>query len=262
MSNLKVFDQLVSDITKFVAPIKFLAVKDPESSQQGIVAAQTIKKYLNAVEDKRKELVGPLNEQVKAINAYCKDITAPLTNADAYVRTQLNEFAAEQEKIRRAEEQRIESERREAERMLALERQKTEDELRAKLEAESEAKAKSASMFGSDDGDIEKVNAEIIAAQDAEWAKKQEELAVKEATRLNEFKARQFDARQMNIKNTRAVLKVRVLDLNAIPKEFLIITPNEKALVAAGKAGVKIPGVEFYEDISVAIGRTTRMPGQ
>ena len=50
MSNLKVFDQLVSDITKFVAPIKFLAVKDPESSQQGIVAAQTTNNnngYLN-----------------------------------------------------------------------------------------------------------------------------------------------------------------------------------------------------------------------
>lgn len=262
MTQLKVFDQLVSEITLFVAPIKSLKILDAESSQKGIDVANNLKSYLNRVENKRKELVGPLNDQVKAINSYCKDITAPLMLADTHVRSQLDEFASKQEKIRRAEQARIEAERIETQRVLQAQREKEERELREKLEAESERRAKAVSLFGIDDGDIEKSTADLVAQQNEEWDRKQAELAAKETVRLDEFKAKQWDAKQMNIKNTRVVMKVRVLDINLIPKEFLIITPNDKALVAAGKAGAKIPGVEFYEDISVAIGRTTRMPGQ
>lgn len=261
MSELKLFDQLAADITLFVAPTKALTVRDPESSQQAIDVAKDIKLYMNRVEEKRKELVGPLNERVKTINAYCKQITAPLIDADGHVRGQLNAFAAEQEKIRRAEEARIEAERMEAERLAQAERQRIEDELRAKLEAESEAQAAAVNLFGTEDGDLEKVQAEIVAKQDRAWAEKQAELDREAAGRAQEFKQRQWDADQNQIKNTRSILRVRIVDVNLIPKEFLIITPNEKALIAAGKAGVKISGVEFFEDISVAIGSKTRMPG-
>lgn len=260
MNELKEFDTLVADITLFVAPTKNIRVTDPVSSQSAIEVAQRIKSFVSMVEDKRKELVGPLNARVKAINEYCKKISAPLTEADSHVRSQLNAFAAEQERLRRIEEARIEAERRAAEEKAAEERRKAEEALRLKLEAEAEAEAEAASMFGIEGGDMEKLNADIVAKQDREWAEKQAQLDREAAIRDNAFKQQQWDADQNKIKNTRATLKVRVLDLNLIPKEFLIISPNEKALVAAGKAGVKIPGVEFYEDFSVAIGRTTRMP--
>lgn len=260
MSQLKVFDQLVSDITLLVTPTKSLKVSDPESSQAAIEAAKNIKGYISRVEDKRKELVGPLNEQVKAINNYCKQITAPLTDADNFVRAQLNEFAAAQEKIRRAEEMRIEADRQKAERLAQIERQRIEEALRAKMNQDAETHAKSANLFGIDHGDMEQANSEIVSQQDREWADKQAELDLQAAARADEFKKRQWDADQNQIKNTRATLKVRIVDVNSIPKEFLIITPNERALLAAGKAGVKIAGVEFWEDIQVAIGRTTRMP--
>jgi flagellar biosynthesis GTPase FlhF len=260
MKELKEFDSLSADITLFVAPAKDLRVIDPRSSQSAIVVAQTIKDYLNKVESKRKELVGPLNTQVKAINDYCKKITSPLLEADCHVRSELNAFAAEQERIRRAEEARIERERQEAERKAREERELAEEELRKKQEEEVEAHAEAARLFGPEGGDIETANEAINQKLDREWAEKKAELDRNDAIRANEFKQREWDANQVQIKNTRANLKVRVVDINLIPKEFLIVTPNEKALVAVGKTGAKIPGVEFYEDISVAIGRTTRMP--
>ncbi len=67
MNELKEFDQLSADIAVFVAPVKALTVIDTESSQAAIDVAKDIKEYVNRVESKRKELVGPLNAQVKAI---------------------------------------------------------------------------------------------------------------------------------------------------------------------------------------------------
>lgn len=260
MNDLKVFDALAADITLFVAPTKTLKVTNPESSQQAIVVAQNIKSYITQVESKRKELVGPLNAQVKAINDYCKQITAPLVDADTHVRGQLNVFAAEQERIRRIEAERIERERLEAERIARIERERIEEELRLKQEAEAEAQAAAVNRWGAENGDIDALNAEINAKQEREWAEKQAELDRQAAIRQVESQQKQFDAKANTITNTRATLKVRVIDLNLIPKEFLLITVNEKALVAVGKSGMKIPGVEFYEDFAVAIGRTTRMP--
>ena len=108
MNELKQFDQLAADITLFVAPTKSIKVSDAKSIDAAIEVAQSIKGYLAAVDKKRKELVGPLNAQVKAINDYCKQITAPLDEADTYVRTQLNVFAAEQARLARIEAERIE----------------------------------------------------------------------------------------------------------------------------------------------------------
>lgn len=260
MSELKVFDALVADITLLVAPVKSLTVTDEASCQTAIEVAQDVKAYLKRIEDKRKEMVAPLNEKVKAINEYCKSIAMPLAEADTRARAQINAFAAEQEIIKRREAARIEAERVEAERLAEVERQKVEDALRTKLEAEAENQAEAMNLFGAEDGDMEKVNADIVAQQDAEWAAKQAELNAQAAIRANEFKQRQFDAAQVQAKGTRVKVKVRILDISLIPKEFLIITVNEKALEAVGKTGVSIPGVEFYEDISVAIGARTRMP--
>ena len=261
MNDLKVFDQLAADITLFVAPTKAIKVSDAKSSNAAIEVAQSIKGYLSAVEKKRKEMVAPLNAQVKAINDYCKTITSPLDEADAYVRSQLNTFAAEQARLARIEAARIEAERMEIERKAQEERARVENELRLKQEAEAEALAESVNKWGAENGDVDATFAIINEKQERELAEEQVRLDREAAVRANEFKQRQFDANEMKIKNTRGTMKVRVIDLNLIPKEFLIITPNEKALVAVGKSGMKIPGVEFYEEFAVAIGRTTRMSG-
>lgn len=260
MSELKVFDQLAADITLFVAPTKTLKVFDPGSSASAIEVAKKIKEYSAAIDKKRKELVGPLNAKVKTINDYCKDLTLPLDAADTHVRTQLNAYATEQERLRRIEEARVAAERREVERIAREEREAAERALIEQQQAESESVAESIDKWGTDDGDVERAHAEVKARQEREWAEQQAKLVEKESVVHNEYSQREYNARSIGVGNTRATMKVRILDVALIPKEFLIVTPNEKALIAAGKAGVKIAGVEFYEDFAVAIGRNTRAP--
>lgn len=255
------FDKLKADITVFVAPVMSVEVSDPQSSQSAIDVAKDIKGYLKAVDDKRKELVGPLNDRVKMINDYCKQITAPLLNAETHVKGQLNAFAAQQETIRQDAVRKAEAERREAERVAAEERERQEQELMAKQEADAEAHAKAVELFGTGDVSVEEHNKAIDEAQQKEWAENQAKLDREAMERSIAHKQNLYDANQEQIKNTRKTLKCRVIDIAKVPREFLIIEVNEKAALAAAKAGVKIAGLEFYEDISVAIGARTYMPG-
>ncbi len=261
MSDIKVFDKLAADITLFVAPTMTITVADPGEAQSAIEVAQNLKAYSTMVEDKRKELVAPLNARVKAINDYCKQITLPLTNADTHVRAQLNAFATQQEQVRRAELARVEAERVEAERVARVAREADEEALRVKQEAEAEELAANAALFGVPNGDIDAANSEIDAQQTREWEEKQAELNRQEAVRKMEAQQAVFDANQVQLKTTRATWNVRVLDLALVPKEFLIITLNDRAALAIAKAGGKIAGLEFYETHAVAIGAKTRMPG-
>jgi hypothetical protein len=262
MNELKQFDQLVADISSFVAPTLTIQVTDHESNEGAVEAVRGIKGLLAAVEKKRKELVGPLNEQVKAINDYCKRITEPLNRAETTVRMQINEFAAVQERARRAEEERLRKEREEEERRAAEEKARLEAEILARQQAEVEEHAEAANLFGPDSGDIEAVHSEIAEEHANELATATAQLEMQAAVRAIEHKQKEFDVQQMGVKHTRKTLKMRVVDINLIPKEFLIIQPNEKAILAAAKAGVKIDGVEFYEDIQVAIGSASWKRGK
>jgi DNA polymerase III alpha subunit (gram-positive type) len=234
MSDLEKFNALKTEIAVVVAPVMSVKVRDAVSSQQAIDAAMTIKEMNKRIEALRKEAVEPLNQRVKEINAYAKAISLPLDQADGHLRAEINAFAQEQEKIRR-----------EALRKVEEERIRKEAELRRKQEEEREALAAGAELFGTSEADV----AAVVEKQQVEIAVHKAEIATMD-----------FDARQMNIKNTRSTWECKVIDLSLVPKEFLIIQVNEKAAVAAHKAGARIPGLEFVEQISVAIGSKTRVP--
>lgn len=51
--------------------------------------------------------------------------------------------------------------------------------------------------------------------------------------------------------STRIIKKVRITDENLIPREYLV--PDMKKIEQVAKAGVVIPGVEVYEEKSIAI---------
>lgn len=51
--------------------------------------------------------------------------------------------------------------------------------------------------------------------------------------------------------STRIIKKVRITDENLIPREYLV--PDMKKIETVAKAGVEIPGVEVYEEKSIAI---------
>lgn len=257
--DLEVFDSLKADIALFVAPTKQIAVVDPDTANAAIDTAKQIKTWLATVEKKRKELVGPLNDRVKLINEYVKTITAPLAEAEDHIRTQLNDHARKQEEIRREELRKAEEARREAERIAAEKRAQEEAELRAKQEQEAELARQGAELFGGcdEDADAEKARAEQAERERLELEAKHDR---ERLARLVEDKQKQYDANAHQIKNTRQVWKCEMEDESKVPREFLIVTLNEKAVIAAAKAGVKIPGVRVWTDVAVAIGAKTYMP--
>lgn len=258
---LAVFDELKAVIATFTAPLRGITVMDDESATKAIDAAKSIKAYLKQADDRRKEIVGPLNDKVREINDYVKDLTRALVEADDHVRRQLSAHAERQEKIRQAELRRIDEERREAERQARIKREQDEAEFIAAAQAKAEEEAQVRAMFGTHDPDeLERINERESERLEAELRAKQMEFDQAEAVKAVEFKQREFDAERVQIRNTRTTLRCRVVDISLVPKEFLIIEVNEKAAVAAAKAGVKISGLEFYEDFNVAIGRNTYVP--
>lgn len=259
--ELASFDKLKADITLFVAPTFGLQVHDPESSAQAIEVAKKIKAYLKQVEDKRRELVDPLREQINLINNYVKTITAPLSQAEGHVRSELDAFATKQEEIRQAEMRRIEQERLEDERKAREDRERAEAEFMAKQEEEAALIAAGNSLFGTGEEEIEEVNQEVDKRQEREWAEKQAELDRQAMIRSIEHKQKVYDANLDQVRNTRKKWKCELIDINLVPREFLIVQLNEKMVLAAARGGnTKIPGVRLYQDVSVAIGANTYMP--
>jgi len=102
------------------------------------------KDALAQVEAKRKEIVGPLNEQVKAVNDLFRPLTAALggvkEKCDPLVLAWIKAKQQEQERARlEAERVRIEAERREVEARIAAENARTEEERREQITKASDA---------------------------------------------------------------------------------------------------------------------------
>jgi len=77
-----------------------------------------IAKLKKAIEEKRKEYVGPINEHLKSINDAFKLFTEPLNSADSITRQKILDYRKEQERIRleqeRINELRLEAAQKEA----------------------------------------------------------------------------------------------------------------------------------------------------
>ena len=63
-----------------------------------------IAKLKKAIEEKRKEYVGPINEHLKAVNDTFKNFAEPLNQADSITRQKILDYRKEQERIRREQE--------------------------------------------------------------------------------------------------------------------------------------------------------------
>lgn len=257
--DLAQFDSLKADITLFVAPVTGLKVTDFKSGADAIEAGKQIKSLMKQVEDKRKGLVGPLNDQVKMINDYAKNIRDPLERAEAHVKVELNRFAQEQEKIRQEELRRAEEDRLAQERKAEEERQRIAAEIEAKKQAQldnlRESQDEASALFGSSGLPNEDQERAVEEAAEREKVEAEAVLEREAVIRNAQAKATEWDVNQNRIKNTAKRWKVEVVDISLVPKEFLIITLNEKMALAAARGGNKnIPGLKFSQEVSVSIG--------
>jgi len=282
MNDLTDFDKLQAEITLFVSPVTQITVTDLASNE---VARDTLKKIVTLkrmIEAKRVETVKPLNERVKEINVYAGKIEQPLLDAEKFVKGRMGEFAAAEAERRIKEQQRLQAEARERERLAAIERQRIEAEAKAKREAEekkaredAEAKRLEMERIAKEEADalaefgVNDPEAEELAAQEAEAARlaaaeEQRKLTERlERDRLEQEarfqreaeereRARRADEKALEAsrpKNTRQVPKYRVKDLDQVPRAYLVL--NESMVKQAQAAGIEIPGVEYYFETTI-----------
>jgi len=227
MNDLQIFDELKAEITIFVKPVLSAVVDSDTRKNEAMTSASQIKRLQKAVEERRKQLVEPLNAQVKQINAYAKEILFPLDGAESHLRKHLIDW-----------ERKLEQERQEAQRKLDRERRQREE-----MERVEAAKAKQATN-----------EVEDLFGESNEYEKEQ---AQAESDRKKFLAQQEQDARQKaiaesRVKGTRKAWVFEVTDESQVPREYLVV--DEKRIRSAISSGVRnIAGVRIFEEIKMAI---------
>lgn len=232
MSKLQQFDQLKADIILKVSPSLNIKVDDKPTMNQAVLAGKEAKHYLKMIEEKRKELVAPLNAEVKAINDRAKEISEPILKVENHLKGQLTSYERVLEKERQAEQERIDAEN-----------QKKREELEEKARQEKERQELAAS-FGLEDGDeVAQKRQELVAKAEQE----------RETAELDRQEKEQSKAVSSNrVSGARKVWKFDVIDASAVPREFLIV--DESAIRrAVGNGAREIPGVKIYQDVQMSL---------
>lgn len=228
MKELGYFDQLRASITLFVDPCMTITVDSEKDCENALDAGRKVKSWAKQVEDKRKELVGPLNEQVKKINAYAKLISEPLEDAETHIKRQLNTWNLVLEDRRLTELKKLEEER-----------LKKEAELKAQAEAKAEELA-AMEIFGVTN---ETKKLHIIADVEAERDTKELEIDILRKTK---------EAEKMKVSGTRKNWTFAVTNLDLVPKEFFILCESKvREAIREGKRD--IPGINVFQETIVAI---------
>jgi len=171
-----------------------------------------IKAQIKAIEDYRKSITDPINEQIKRIKAFFDVPINKLKEAEEVIKGAILKYQKEQERIRLEEQARL---REEAE----------------KFRLELEQKAKKLEEQGK--------------TEKAEEIKQQAETIITPVLANDTVKVAGISKMK--------VWKYRIVDESLIPREYLI--PNEKMLTQIAKStkgALKIPGVEFYCEETIA----------
>lgn len=215
MSNMTVFDPVKAQIVQFAAGAKVVVVDDSTKTKAMEVArdAKTIEKR---IEEIRTTLVKPLNDRVKEINKYAKDLMSPIDEVTANAKHELRKWEMKLEKERQEQIAKAESERKAA-------------EAAAKAEAELDG------MFGG----TEAAQSQIMAEA------KVTDISVAHAAKVASIE-------QNKVSGARKVWTFQITDESLIPREFLVV--DEKKIRAAMNAGTRhIAGVNIFQETSIAI---------
>lgn len=132
------------DAKTIQAVVDTLVVKDETGLNKAAEILSNVKTRIKRLEDKRKEYVGPINDQVKAINEDFKRMAAPYLEAERLVKSAIGSYMDAQRKIQEDAEREERKRRQEEARVLAeaegISTQKAAAEVRKAAEAEAVAK--------------------------------------------------------------------------------------------------------------------------
>lgn len=202
-------------LSKLLAQTPRVEVTDQETYTKAGDLLKLIKSSRKKLDDVRKELTGPVDKALKAVNKYFRETAFnEVDAAERAVKAKMAEWYREEER-RKAEEARRAAE--EAERQ-ALE-----------LAAQAEQSGQEAA-------------ADAIMEQGAATAEAEQKAAAMGVARGDHGSAT----------SGRKVWKWRLIDKDKVPREFL--TVDNVLVNEAVKTGTReIPGIEIYEDVQIAI---------
>lgn len=228
-TDLAQFDRIRADIRVFAEPCLKTQVTDRDSSEAAMDMVKQAASFRKRIEERRTEIVRPINAQAAKVNDYAKTILSEIEPAEKHLRAQLGQYELQQRKLREEEHARLQAER-----------VAREADARAKAEAEKAAAPAFKSLFKSkNDVAREKVVAEVVV--DREIAQINEDAAAA---------AKAVDAGR--VKGSRSVWKFEVTDSSKVPRELCVV--DEKAIRAAVNGGAReIPGVRIYEDVQITV---------
>lgn len=226
-TELKVFDPVAAEITKFVSPALTVKVSSAEVALDAHTAARQVKALEKAVETKRVELVGPLNAQVKMINEYAKTLLNPLSKVESHLKGELINW-----------ERKLAAERQARAKELEDQRRKQEQEQRER-EAAEKRKVRLSSAFAAPDASPPPT----VDTTELDRQKFEQEKVLAQAEKEN------ADNR---VKGVRKVWTFKVTDPDKVPRNFLMV--NDSLIrTAVGGGAREIPGVEIYEEDRMSI---------
>lgn len=228
-TDLQGFDKLKAEITLFVKPISEIKVKDKDSMDHALAVGGNIKAMQKRIEDRRTEMVKPLNERVKAINTYAKEIAGPLDQSETLVKNQLRAHEIVLDKQRREEQAKLEAAQRKAE-------QEAAEKARQQQEQQE-----TAAMF------MEEPEAKMAeATAQAETSRVEKEIKT-------DFKSKAAAVASNKVAGAKKVWKFEITDATLVPRQYLIV--DEKLIRQAVSVGLReIAGVRIYEDVQIALG--------
>jgi hypothetical protein len=198
--------------------VEVLDVKTLDDRDSALACCKDIKRRLKRLEDLRKSLTQPLDDAKRRI----MDLFAGPKNQLEAAEAQLKRGVLVWDQAERA--RRVEMER--------------------KLQAERDAKAKAEREA------LERAAAAAIRAgkeSEAEALVQQADAVIVEPVTFAPAPVAEKGAA------TRKIWRLRIVDANAVPRQFLAI--NEQLLLAHCRAtgGAEIAGVEFYQEESLAV---------
>ena len=203
---------LVSQAEHDLTTLESFTITSPVEFQQSADLLKLVKSRYNEIESKRKELVKPIDDAKKGLQDFFNPPLLRLKNAEMHIKSAITNWQ-NQERLRVAEQERKLRE-------LALkEQQRIDGEA---LTAATEAHQKGDSAFAEEIlNNVPQVGIPAIVSPDNK-------------------------AQGISMRDN---WKYRVIDANLIPRDYMM--PDDKLLTSIAKAkhdGMKIPGVEFYNE--------------
>lgn len=252
MKELKVFDQLTSDIATLVGPVSKLKVTDFKSSATAVEYGRTISVLLKEIDARKDELVAPHLAFNNQVYEYVREMKLPLTEAKDHLAHEAGKFAAEQRRLAQIEAAKIEAIRIAEEQRIAAETQAKLDALEADKE---EAVATMDPVFGN------------VQEQDDEFARQQalivEEAELDRGRAITAANNARFAAERNQVKGLRMEWDCELIDMDAVPVQFQVRELNRAMILAmarASKTPIDIPGVRVFQKPSMGFGQNTYVP--